>query len=326
VPAFRQWFPLRNSPFGIRMKLGHLSDLHILDVDFSDLRPSDFFNKRLLGGANLLLNRSHDHSTDVVREAFRRLDDHLVDHIAVTGDLTNLALDSEFESVARILREVPSHESRISVVPGNHDYYTPDAADTGRFERHFAPYLRSDLAEYQLETGYPFCKLMDDVALVGLNSGIATPWFFATGEVRRAELRSARALLDDPEIKQRFSVVMIHHHLVPFEHSRIEYTRRLVNAEDVLQMLREKCVDLAIHGHNHHFATIEIPHTGGPGRLRICEAGSTSLSEYSDPKFGGKYNVYHIVEGQLDKIETHLYEGSEDGFVHWREHTFEKEI
>lgn len=308
------------------MKIGHLSDLHILDVDLEDLNPTDFLNKRMLGGTNLLLNRSEEHSVGVVREALRHLDRRDIDHIAVTGDLTNLALDSEFASVADLLSEVADHESRVSVIPGNHDYYTPDVAETGSFERHFAPYLQSDLPEYQLETGYPFCKLLGEVALVGLNSGIATPWFFATGEVRQPELRSARALLDDPEVRNRFSVVMIHHHLVPFEHSRIEYTRRLVNSDEVLEMLREKCVDLVIHGHNHHFATIEIPHLGGPGTLRICEAGSTSLSEYADPKFGGKYNIYHVEDGQLKTIETHLYEGEQDGFVHWRERTFEKEF
>jgi 3',5'-cyclic AMP phosphodiesterase CpdA len=308
------------------MKLGHISDLHILDVDLDDLNPADFLNKRILGGTNLLMNRSHEHSIGVVREALRHLDRRDIDHIAVTGDLTNLALDSEFESVATLLSEIVDHESRVSVVPGNHDYYTPDVAENGSFEDHFAAYLDSDLPEYQLETGYPFCKLLEDVALVGLNSGVATPWFFATGEVRQPELRATRALLDDPEVRNRFSVLMIHHHLIPFERSRIEYTRRLVNSGEVLEVVREKCVDLVIHGHNHHFATIEIPHLGGPGTLRICEAGSTSLSEYSDPKFGGKYNVYHIEDGQLETIETHLYEGEDDGFVHWRERTFEKAI
>ncbi|MFB6350414.1 MAG: hypothetical protein ABEN55_09790, partial [Bradymonadaceae bacterium] len=62
------------------------------------------------------------------------------------------------------------------------------------------------------------------------------------------------------------------------------------------------------------------------GTLRICEAGSTSLSEYADPKFGGKYNIYHLEDGHLAKVETHLYEGDDLGFVHWRERTFEKEF
>ena len=305
------------------MKIGHISDLHILDID--EIRPREFLNKRLVGGVNLLLNRSDEHSVGVVREAINHLDRQDVDHIAISGDVTNLALDSEFAAVADIVRDISDHEERVSVVPGNHDYYTRDAANSRRFERHFAPYLRSDLPAYQLDSGYPFCKLMgEDIALVGLNSGIVTPWFFATGKIREEELESASALLEDPELRDRFTIVMVHHHLVPFEHSRVEYTRRLVNADDLLEMVRRRCVDLVIHGHNHHFATIEIPHLGGPGTLRICEAGSTSLSEYADPKFGGKYNIYHIEDQHLEKVETHLYEGEDLGFVHWRERTFEK--
>jgi 3',5'-cyclic AMP phosphodiesterase CpdA len=308
------------------MKLGHISDLHILDLELDELQLTKFFNKRLLGGVNLLLNRTDEHSLAVVHEALSHLDGEEIDHIAITGDLTNLALEAEFRSVAAVLGSIDDHERRISVIPGNHDYYTRDAVEDGHFERHFAPYLHSDLGAYQHESAYPFCKLFDEVALVGMNSGMPSPWFFATGRVRADELRSVEALLDDPEVRKRFTVVMIHHHLVPFEHSRIEYTRRLVNAEEVLRVMREKCVDLVIHGHNHHFATIEIPHLGGPGTLRICEAGSTSLHEYDDPKFGGKYNIYHIDDGELRKIETHLYEGEERGFVRWRERTYEKEF
>jgi 3',5'-cyclic AMP phosphodiesterase CpdA len=304
-------------------KIGHISDIHILELD--NPKPWEFLNKRFLGGINVLMNRSDDHSIEVVREALSHLDGEDIDHVAISGDVTNLAFDSEFRAVADIIGELRDATGRVSIVPGNHDYYTREAAESRRFERHFAAYLDSDLPSYQLETGYPFCKFLnDDIALVGLNSGIPTPWLFATGEVRQDELRAAEALLEDPELRDRFTIVMVHHHLVPFEHSRVEYTRRMVNAEQVLQVMREQCVDLVMHGHNHHFATIEIPHLGGPGTLRICEAGSTSLSEYSDPKFGGKYNIYHIDDGHLAKIETHLYEGEELGFVHWRERTFEK--
>ncbi|MFB6262024.1 MAG: metallophosphoesterase [Bradymonadaceae bacterium] len=306
------------------MKLGHISDLHLLDL--REPHPRDFMNKRFLGGVNLLLNRGDDHSAGVVREALDHLEQRDVDHIAITGDLTNLALESEFAAVADLLAEIPSADGRVSVVPGNHDYYTPDAVEAGYFEKHFAPYLESDLPEYQLERGYPFCKLIGDVALVGMNTGVPTPWFFATGEVGDHEIEATEALLEDPEIRDRFTVVMLHHHLVPFEHSRVEFTRRLVNASDVLDLLRRHRVELAIHGHNHHFATIEIPHLEGDGALKICEAGSTSLSDYRDPKFGGKYNIYHIHDGRLDKIETHLYEGEDLGFVRWRERTFEKAV
>lgn len=308
------------------MKLGHISDLHILQLD--EPRPWEFLNKRLVGGANLLFNRSKSHSSTVVEAALHHLDaDCDVDHIAITGDLSNLALASEFSAAADILSGISDADKRVSVIPGNHDYYTYETARSRRFERFFEPYMRTDLEGYQTDSGYPYCHLRgDDVAIIGMNSAIPTPWFFATGEVDRAQLEAAAALLDDPKVRDRFKVVMIHHHLLPFEHSRVEYSRRLKNADQVLDMMRWHDVDLAIHGHNHHFATLEVPHLRGKGTLRICEAGSTSVGSYEDPYFGGKFNVYHIVDGRLKKIETHLFESHDVGFVQWKEQTFEKQI
>ncbi len=87
------------------MKIGHISDLHILEVH--DVRPWHFLNKRLVGGTNLLLNRGKRHSPKVVHKALSRLDELGVDHIAITGDLTNLALPSEFQAARRILDTIP---------------------------------------------------------------------------------------------------------------------------------------------------------------------------------------------------------------------------
>lgn len=306
------------------MKIGHISDLHILDVQ--DVWPWDFINKRIVGGVNLLLKRGKTHSTAVVERALHRLEELGVDHIAITGDLTNLALPSEFAAARRVVDEIPDAEHRVSVIPGNHDYYTPEAERERRFETTFAPYLVSDLPDYQQRSGYPFCRLRGEVAVVGLNSGIATPPLYATGRVRDDELGATKALLADPKLRDYFVIVMIHHHLLPFEHSRVEYLRRLVNAKAVLRVLREANVDLAIHGHNHHFSTVEIPHLGGPGMLRICEAGSTSTTHYSTVEFGGKFNIYHIEDGHLARIETHLFEAHENAFVHWNEQVFEQVV
>src|SRR5690554_3103496 len=177
------------------MRIGHISDLHILAI--SDVRPWEYLNKRLVGGLNFLLNRFKAHSSVVVERALEALASLDVDHIVISGDLTNLALDLEFAAAAEIIRSIESSSSRVSVVPGNHDYYTPGAASSGRFEHHFKDYLKSDLPEYQLERGYFFCYLRGEVAFVGLNSGIATPWLFATGKVDEDELAQAARILDD---------------------------------------------------------------------------------------------------------------------------------
>lgn len=299
------------------MKIGHVSDLHILEFDRP--RPWQFANKRVVGGTNLLLNRSKSHSTPVVELALAKINEIGVDHLAISGDLTNLALDSEFKAAAKILATIPEAENHISLVPGNHDYYTYKSARVRRFETYFAPYMHSDLPDYQLPTGYPFCKLIgDDVALIGLNSGLASFIFFATGQVDPEELRQAEALLDDPAVRNRFKIVMIHHPILPVNFHRIEYNRRLLNAPEVLHMIRKRGVNLVVHGHTHHHQTEQVPHLNGPGTTYICEAGCTSIGQHPDPERAGKFNIYHINDRRLDKIETHLYDPTQNQFNLWR--------
>jgi len=179
---------------------------------------------------------------------------------------------------------------------------------------------------YQQESGYPFVHLRGEVAIIGMNSGKATPPFFATGVIRQNELDACAALLEDPEIRNRFTVFMIHHPLTPFEHASVQRSRRLLNEREVLRMVRKGCVDLVIHGHNHHISTQELPHLSGSGTMFICEAGSASVREYSNPRFAGSFNLFDIEDGALQRIETHLYDGFEDTFVHWHEETYIREI
>ncbi len=306
------------------MRIGHISDLHILELDKP--RPLKFLNKRLVGGLNLLLKRSNAHSSKVVERAIEHLDDHDVDHIVISGDLTNLALDSEFAAARTVVDGLRGGPDRVSIVPGNHDYYTPGAARNGRFERHFQPYLKSDLPRYQLDEGYPFCHLRDDVAIIGLNSGIATPWLFATGRVGPDELRAAERLLDDPEVQRRFKIVVVHHPLLPDEHHSIQFNRRLLNAAEVLEMVRRKDVDLVLHGHNHYFSVLQVPKLGSPGTTYICEAGSTSVAMGGDPMMSGKFNIYTVEDGHLRQVESHLFESHEAGFLPWKSEVFRRTI
>lgn len=306
------------------MRIGHISDLHILHLDKP--RPWQFLNKRLVGGLNLLLNRSKAHSVRVVERALEHLDGLDVDHIVISGDLTNLALKSEFAAAAEVVATIRDADSRVSIVPGNHDYYTPGAVRDRRFETYFASYLNSDLPDYQLSHGYPFCHLRGEVAIIGLNSGIATPWLFATGRVGDDELEAASRLLDDGEVKKRFKIVVVHHPLLPDEHHSVQFNRELKNRDEVLEMVRRKDVDLVLHGHNHYLSILKLPKLGTPGTTYICEAGSTSVGASDDPTMAGKFNIYDIEDKTLAQVESHLFESHESGFRPWHSEVFRQQV
>src|SRR3954464_8964275 len=128
------------------MRVAHFSDLHVLALD--GVSPSRFMNKRFTGWVNLRLKREHKHRPGHVRAVAREVARAKVDHVVITGDLTNLALEQEFEAVKRLIEEDlgvdPQH---VTIVPGNHDLYTRGAMRAQRFTQFFASYLESDLPE-----------------------------------------------------------------------------------------------------------------------------------------------------------------------------------
>lgn len=310
------------------MLLAHLSDIHVLDL--AGVRFYRFFNKRVTGGLNLLLKRSKAHKPALLEEALDRIEGLGCDHVLVTGDLTNLALPSEFERARRIL-EAHVPRSRLHVIAGNHDRYTLFSAVTRRFERHFHDYIQTDLPELPNANGWPYVKLLeDDVALIGVNSGVAQPWLVSGGRVGERQREALAAALDHPEVRRRFSVVGIHHHLIKPAHKPREFPRGLFDRDAVLDLLLGHEADLVVHGHNHYYGVVAVPRRRSapdgtpPGQLLICEAGSTTVARYEEELFGGKFNVYRIEAGELIDITSYLYT-PHGGFVPWKRWTFDSD-
>src|SRR5688572_6178535 len=132
------------------MRVAHFSDLHVLALDgVSRLR---LLNKRFTGWVNLKLKRAHKHRPAYVRAIAREITQAKVDHVVITGDLTNLALEQEFEATRLLLEdELHLRPDQVTVVPGNHDLYTRGALRSRRFTTFFKHYLESDLPDLAVE-------------------------------------------------------------------------------------------------------------------------------------------------------------------------------
>src|SRR4051812_44185726 len=108
------------------MRIAHFSDLHVLSLE--GVKPYRFLNKRLTGYANMRFKRSHVHRVSYVKAIAREIAKSKIDHVVITGDLTNLALEAEFEAVRALLeRELGFDAKHVTIVPGNHDLYTRGA-------------------------------------------------------------------------------------------------------------------------------------------------------------------------------------------------------
>ena len=94
-------------------RLAHVSDLHLCQLP--PVTWGQLANKRLLGYLSWCLHRRRSHVRAVLDALVRDLHAIDPDHVAITGDLVNLALPAEFAEAGAWLRRLGSPE-RISVV------------------------------------------------------------------------------------------------------------------------------------------------------------------------------------------------------------------
>jgi 3',5'-cyclic AMP phosphodiesterase CpdA len=289
------------------MRIAHFSDLHLLSLEGVPMRR--FLNKRMTGWANLRLKRGSIHRAAYVHAIAREIGRAQVDHVVVTGDLSNLALESEFAVARDVLqRGLGIDPARITVVPGNHDVYTRGALVSRRFERLFADWLVSDLPE--LSAGdrggcFPVVKLRGSAAFVGLSSAVPRLPFVAAGVIGRAQLDALARILDHPEVKRRTLVLAIHHPPV-HDASRLQaHIGGLRDAPALLAMLEPLSHGLVVHGHLHRRVQRPLPTPTG----RLHQVGATSASLHHDaPDRMAGFNLYELDEGRVGRIEAAVYD------------------
>ena len=119
--------------------LAHLSDPHLGPLPQPGMR--ELASKRLIGYINWRRSRHRIHRRDALDAITRDLHGEQPDHVAITGDLVNIALPAEF-ALARRWLETLGRPADVSVVPGNHDAYV--AAAGFHRDRHWSPYMAGD--------------------------------------------------------------------------------------------------------------------------------------------------------------------------------------
>ena len=245
--------------------LAHLSDPHLPPLPAPRLR--DLAGKRALGYLNWKRNRRKFHTRDVIDTLVSDMQSHTPDHIAITGDLVNLALEAEFTPAQAWIESVgtPQH---VTVVPGNHDAYV--RATRHHFAGTFENYLRGD-AEAD-GAAFPFVRRRGPLALIGVSSAVPTLPLMATGRLGRTQLDALDRNLAQLSTEEAFRVLLVHHPL--HSGSRI---KRLTDSKALRAVLKARGVDLILHGHDHIHSTMwvegsdkQIPAIGVPSASALA--------------------------------------------------------
>jgi 3',5'-cyclic AMP phosphodiesterase CpdA len=261
--------------------LAHLSDPHIGPIATPRLR--ELLNKRGLGLINWYRKRHRHHHADVLGAVVRDMQAQSPDHIAVTGDLVNISLDTEFAGAARWLMSVGTPE-QVTLVPGNHDAYIRRAS--GWAAQHWGEYMRGDNG-----AGFPFVRRRGPLAIIGLTTSLPTGPFMATGHLGGEQLARLAEILITLSREALFRVVLIHHPPIP---NKRHYMKRLIDGPMFRALIAEHGAELVLHGHNHEqqLMWLDGPH----GRIPAVGVPSASaiISDHDEP---AAYNLYAIDGG-----------------------------
>lgn len=274
-------------------RLAHISDIHLGPLP--PVRRRELASKRITGYLNWQRNRAGAMADDTLEQLVAHMQAARPDHIAVTGDLINLALKEEIRLAAAWLNSI-GQPANVSVVPGNHDTYTPGALD--RIIKAWHPYMSGDKTsrEDAESQPLPYLRVRDDVAVIGVNSGRATLPFYATGSFRRTNAHHTSSLLKQAREAGHFRVVLIHH--PPFPNATARH-KRLIGAERFRQVIAREGADLILHGHTHIVSHEEIagpngpvPVIGVPSASASPRIGATRKHEHKRP--AARYNMFAI--------------------------------
>jgi 3',5'-cyclic AMP phosphodiesterase CpdA len=279
-------------------RLAHVSDLHVFSPEGVHWREL-LFNKRVTGWANTKLRRGRVFRRgylEAILDAASR-----ADHVVITGDVTNLALEGEYREAVRLL-ERRAGAAEVTVVPGNHDIYLPSIGRERRFQHHFGPFLQSDLPELAVEVSagsYPFVKLRGPAAIIGLSSAVPRPPFIAAGYLGREQIAALKAVLAHPEVAKRFPVILVHHPPVDSRHRLLQLQDGLTDADSLRNVLATVPRGLVLFGHIHVRVRCRF------GALDVVGASGAALDHPDDSVRAG-YNLYELEGRDVVRIEAHV--------------------
>lgn len=281
--------------------LAHLSDPHLPPLPA--VRLAELAGKRLLGYLNWTRNRHKFHRPEVLDALVSDVRAERPDHIAVTGDLVNLALEAEFAPSRAWLESIGTAE-HVTVIPGNHDAYV--RATRHCFAKAWGNYLHGD--DTQGGAAFPFVRRRGPLALVGVSSAVPTPLLMATGWLGREQLDALERVLTRLSAEQAFRVLLIHHPLR--SHSR---HKRLTNSAELIALLKRQGVDLVLHGHDHIHSTIwiegpqgQIPVVGVPSASSVAHGHypAAAYNLFSIEREGAAWRCEQIVRGLDDRLRV----------------------
>ena len=293
--------------------LAHLSDVHLAPLPCPD--AGELLGKRAIGFASWHLRRKKVHRADIAELVMADIKAARPDHVAITGDLINIALKREFEAGSQWLERFGASDE-ISMVPGNHDAYVkvPHDEGLGLWAGYMSPDINVLAGKENVSdrSGFPFVRQRRNVALIGVSTGVPAALHRASGTVGAGQLEALGMTLKLLRERGFCRVIMIHHPPLP---GQCVARRGLDDAGELAEVLEREGAEFILHGHNHlhihqEFATkFGVAHVVGVPAATAAPGGHKPAGAWYNYKIRRHNGVW-----QAD-VEIRSFSAAENKFM-----------
>lgn len=262
-------------------RLAHISDLHLSPLP--KVRLKELFSKRITGYVNWNRHRKAFHQISVLDTVMSEIYKKEINHLAITGDMVNLATNPEIIAAKNWLEKNCPVET-TSLVPGNHDAYVPGAFKHAM--REWKPWVTGDTSDGT--DVFPYMQVRGPVAIIGLSTSNATMPFRATGNFSKKQAAAAIKLLIKAKEQNLFRIILIHH--PPYE-GATHRMKRMYGTNNFRNMLDQAGAELILHGHTHLNTRFDISSDQG----KVPTFGISSATQtHGDKKPVAGFNLFDI--------------------------------
>lgn len=218
-------------------RIAHLSDIHALEP-----AKSHGLGVRFVSIGRALDAEERRRKLERALEAAKRSG---ADHYVLSGDLTELGTEAQFEAFAATMLGSGIDPEDVTLVPGNHDAYTSSDA----WRRALEGPLRPFSTHAALEPG----KVIErrDVFIVPVDVTCLQAVTRSAGELTSEVADALDRRLGDPSLAKKPVLIVQHHH--PYAHARgvWQWIDGLRGYARMLGLLARHANTFLMHGHLH---------------------------------------------------------------------------
>ena len=223
------------------MKIIHFSDPHA-GGEAEDWMA--YFDKRWVGVFNYRFRRRFKHDLSLLERAVQYILKVKPDVAVCTGDLTSSGQPGEFQKTLAILEPLRSSNIPLVYLPGNHDCYVKRPKCVAAMKNAVA---LLNGGNYQFDD-LPQVRMINDVDFLMFNTSRPSNLLCSWGFVSRSDDQWIQNVCNGEKKRPR---ILVTHYPMYEDHPILRVRHRLFGQKNILKLMQDGAIDLALCGHVH---------------------------------------------------------------------------